>query len=420
MAVVVVSPVRTCSPGFRTSWKRCWPAIECVLVFSLCACAGEIASLTTPEENAGSKDKDAGSRVEPLCRHNPEQPVVGHTPMRRLTRLEYRYTIEDLLGLKTDVHQTFSEDDPNSGFFSNQAANISGDVLDQFSRAAADLAVQAMAGLRERYPCDRSAEGDEVCARNFIESFGADAYRRPLTSADIERYMGLFGEARADLSLNFEDSMRLLVETFLQSPNFLFRIEQVEPPEPGASIARLSSHSIASSLSYLLWRSIPDDALRRAAESGQLATLEGVAIEARRMLGDERAQRARLDFHRQWLRIAPRLEKNENTFPEFNSDLEAAMRAELSDFLRVDPLDLETLLTTTRTVVRPPLDSLYGVSVSADDEPAEVELSANERAGIYGKGNLSLSSVSDSLRPQRGEVSISPTDQSVPSVFRAV
>ena len=61
---------------------------------------------------------------------------------------------------------------------------------------------------------------------------------------------------------------------------------------------------MATRLSFLLWRSMPDDALLAAAEAGQLSADADIAAQAERMLADPRAHAVAIaDFHDQWLRI---------------------------------------------------------------------------------------------------------------------
>ena len=63
------------------------------------------------------------------------------------------------------------------------------------------------------------------------------------------------------------------MEAMLQSPNFLLRTENgVEP--------KWRPYETASRLSYFLWNTMPDEALFRAAASGELSTPEGVERQA--------------------------------------------------------------------------------------------------------------------------------------------
>ena len=61
---------------------------------------------------------------------------------------------------------------------------------------------------------------------------------------------------------------QLVVEAMLQSPNFLFRLDATPNP-------KWKPYAAASRLSYLLWDTMPDDALLDAAAKGELSTPAG-------------------------------------------------------------------------------------------------------------------------------------------------
>ncbi|MBT8452536.1 MAG: DUF1588 domain-containing protein, partial [Deltaproteobacteria bacterium] len=72
--------------------------------------------------------------------------------------------------------------------------------------------------------------------------------------------------------------------SLLVSPEFLFRVELAESDPARPSTMRLTSVSMASRLSYLLWDSTPDDELLAAGENGELATDRGLTAQVERML----------------------------------------------------------------------------------------------------------------------------------------
>ena len=74
----------------------------------------------------------------------------------------------------------------------------------------------------------------------------------------MEAYLAMFvAEA------TFEAGVEAVVAAMLQSPYFLYRRE-IGDVDPGTGLARLTSHEVASELSYLLTDSMPDDLLFRA------------------------------------------------------------------------------------------------------------------------------------------------------------
>src|SRR5439155_26494559 len=90
-----------------------------------------------------------------------------------------------------------------------------------------------------------------------------------------------------------------------------------------------------SRLSYLLWGSMPDDALFAAAKNGELRTKDEIASQARRMLDDPRARDALANFHAQWLGIAnvDRIRKDPAAYPLFDAPLPPLWQEETEAFL---------------------------------------------------------------------------------------
>ena len=88
--------------------------------------------------------------------------------------------------------------------------------------------------------------------------------------------------------------MQLLVEALLQAPQFLYGAE---------TVATFDDFAWASRLSFLLWDSVPDEALLTAAEHHELNTEAQLRAQAVRMLADVKSRRAMWNFHRQWLNL---------------------------------------------------------------------------------------------------------------------
>ena len=79
-----------------------------------------------------------------------------------------------------------------------------------------------------------------------------------------DRYSTLFS-AQAAKSGQFLEGARVVVEAMLQSPKFLFHVEE-------RLGGRFRDYDIASRLSYLLWDTMPDQRLFDAAAKGELRT----------------------------------------------------------------------------------------------------------------------------------------------------
>jgi hypothetical protein len=124
--------------------------------------------------------------------------------------------------------------------------------------------------------------------------------RRPFTSAEAERYADLLLPI-AMSEKNFKTAVELAIQTWIQNPEFLYRLEigggvMVEP-----NLVALSDYEIATELSFLIWGSTPDDALLEKARLGQLKDANVRANEATRLFESPKAREQWQRFHAQWL-----------------------------------------------------------------------------------------------------------------------
>jgi hypothetical protein len=218
--------------------------------------------------------------------------------VRRLTHSQYNNTVKDLLGDYSRPAQRFPPEDFVDGFKNQLGAQGMPPLLvETYSTAAEKLATNAfrLGDINGLVPCKPASAADEKCRDEFVRKFGLRAFRRPLRDRELQRYAAAFSaEARA--GGQFLDGARVVVEAMLQSPNFLFH---VEAGPDGSSTA----YDTASRLSYLLWNTMPDEALFASAASGELLTPEGRERAARRMLDNPKARQALDQFFDEWLRL---------------------------------------------------------------------------------------------------------------------
>ncbi|MEM6994636.1 MAG: DUF1592 domain-containing protein [Myxococcota bacterium] len=313
--------------------------------------------------------------------------VVGGAPLRRLTHWEFDNTIRDLLGDDARYGEAFPNETSETSF-DNQAAALGVGALlaEDYMRAAEAVAAVAITDLDALLTCYPGAIGEDPCALEWIEEFGARAYRRPLTTAQRDRLFALYEATKADHG--FAGGLELTLQAMLQSPYFLYRVEEGLPDPAGEGVVALDDWEIASRLSYLLWGSMPDDALFEAAEAGELADADGIAAQAERMLADDRARDVVATFHRQWLRLddVDTMSKDPVLFPEFDDALRGSMKASTEAF--IDHVvfdgegDLGTLLTASYGFADDAMAGLLGIAAPGSSTPVYVELPADERAGL--------------------------------------
>jgi hypothetical protein len=321
-----------------------------------------------------------------------EVECAGRAPLRRLNRLEYDNTVRDLLGVEGSA-AAFPADPVIDGFDDQvEGQSMSPLLAEHVMVGAEQLASEALANLDALLPCDpgASVETETLCAAAFIDEFGLRAYRRPLDDGQRTSLMTTYARGR-ELEGEFAAGLRWVIERMLQSPQFLYRIElegaQVEDLH-GQAIVALDDWELASRLSYLLWRSMPDERLFELAAAGTLGDRDTLAAEAARMLEDPRADATLLDFHRQWLDLR-RLDqalKSSALYPEFTPALVSSMRTSTDRFvehaLNEGEGTLGELLGADYAFVDSRLATLYGVPHSGAPGFERVDLDPQQRRGL--------------------------------------
>jgi mono/diheme cytochrome c family protein len=152
------------------------------------------------------------------------------------------------------------------------------------------------------FVCQPKAAAEErACATKILSRMARLAYRRPVTSRDVQMLVEFFDTGRQDGG-SFDAGVQFALERMLVDPDFLLRVYR--DPASAEGTYRMSDIEVASRLSFFLWSSIPDDRLLSLAERGQLTNPAVLEKEVRRMLADPRAVKALVDdFAAQWLNL---------------------------------------------------------------------------------------------------------------------
>jgi hypothetical protein len=331
--------------------------------------------------------------------------------LRRLTVLEYRNSVTDLLGLGTQVTTEFEKDTAYNNLTAVAASTIalSASITEQFETSALALAGSLARDTARRQRvvgCAPTGATDEACLRTFITNFGRRVFRRPLSVEEVNLYAGVGKNAMTVLA-DFWRGVDYVLAGFLQSPNFLYRTEigVADASAPGGRV--LDPYELASRLSYLLWATTPDDALLDAAAASSLSTPAGLQQQAERLLASPRLQDTIVDVFSQMLRLAEldTLSQSPTLFSQVASPtLGASMRTETQNVLRdmfARNGDYRELFTTTQTSLNAELASLYGVPAPTGTQFAPTTLPANgPRAGYLGQASfLALNAHPDGTSP---------------------
>ena len=251
------------------------------------------------------------------------------------------------------------------------------------------------------YP--RSRDEDEACAESIITRLATEAYRRPVTPADVAGPMSFYAAKAAEEG--FEVGVRTALQAILASPSFVFRLEQ-EPVgvRPGSDY-RLSDFDLASRLSFFLWGLGPDEELLAVAGQGGLSDADVLEAQVTRMLADPRSEALATRFATQWLRLqdATRNHPEPYLYPDFSRQLGEDMVRETELFfdnlVREDRSFLE-VLTADYTFVNERLARHYGFPDVVGSEFRRVHYPDETRRGLLGHGSvLLLTSMSDRTSP---------------------
>lgn len=147
-------------------------------------------------------------------------------------------------------------------------------------------------------PVPEDAAGRTAYAREILSGFATTAFRRPVDEETTVRLTKLAESLWTQPGQSFEAGVARAMEAVLASPRFIFREEFTEPATDGVH-PFVDQHSLASRLSYFLWSTMPDAALREAADKGLLRA--ELSTHVQRMLADDKAKAFIRNFTGQWL-----------------------------------------------------------------------------------------------------------------------
>jgi hypothetical protein len=315
--------------------------------------------------------------------------------LRKLTVEQYENSVRDLLGAEVQLpaELQLEPDAAQNGFYAVAASNatLSPAATEKLESAAYALAAQALSveHRAELVSCTPAATSDKACAEKFLAGFGRRAFRRPLTAAELTRFVKLADDAATTLG-DFYQGLEFAVAGVLQSPSFLFRVELGEPDPADTTRLRYNGYELATRLSYGLWNTTPDDALLAAAERGELDAA-GLAKQADRLLADKRSARAFDNFHSERLGLAElsSLNKDGSLLGEIGDDLRSALREDVlrtfAELSKSPGQDFLAVFDTRVAYINKPLAALYAQTMD-DNALQRVELPADaKRLGFIGK-----------------------------------
>ena len=254
-----------------------------------------------------------------------------------------------------------------------------------------------------------TAKEEETCAYEIVKGLTTRAYRGGAAADDIQDVMTFYEQGRKNG--DFENGIRMALQSVLVSPRFLFRLEQAPAVKTvkASQTYRISDQDLASRLSFFLWGAVPDAELLKAASVGTLRTAAGLEKQVRRMLADRRSGALATRFAGQWLRLQDleKIHPDYLIYPQYDDTLAQAMQRETElffDSIVREDRPVVDLLTADYSFVNERLAKHYRIPNVTGSAFRRVQL-PEYRRGLLGQGSiLTLTSVADRTSPvQRGK-----------------
>ena len=312
--------------------------------------------------------------------------------LQRLTVDEYIETVRSAVGI--DIAKEANEllpPDLRADGFSNTAYNLSVDLehIEAYAKLA-EIIVSRMNVLEYASEFADTSDFNEDNIRKLITRMGKWLLRGPLEDHDIDAFQQV-ATTVANRGGTYEEAISYLLQAMLQSPRFIYRLEN---QRGDGSTWPANDYELASRLSYILWGGPPDKELMRAADAGEFFDCRNIEAQVDRMLKDQRTQQRSLQFVRQWLNLGrlKNLQPNAEHYPNWNKQLADDMQAETEAyFLEVvwnQNRPLVDLLNAQVTFLTPRLAEHYGIDAQGDSLSQYDVSSTPSRGGILTQGSI--------------------------------
>jgi len=317
---------------------------------------------------------------------------TGRQWVQRLTVDEYIATVKSTVGvdIENEARRILPPDLRADGF-ANTAYNLSVDLkhVDAYAQLAG-LIVEKMDPARFSSRFARKPRFTDRDMEALIRPMGTWILRGPLQQREIIAYRGISTAVAADNG-SIEEAVAYIIQAMLQSPRFIYRIEN---QRGDGSAWPVDDYELASRLSYIIWGSSPDESLMRAAREGQLSDPESLARQAARMLEQPLARKRSLQFLEQWLNLGRlvNLQPDARRFPHWNNRLAEDMRMETIRFFEEvvwnEKRPLADLFNAQITFLTPRLADHYGGKAPAAGTTPEQKAERHDLTGNPARGGL--------------------------------
>ena len=217
-----------------------------------------------------------------------------------------------------------------------------------------------------------------------LNRFATQAFRRPVTSAEMKPYAALVRHYESEGKSTI-DAMQIGYKALMSSTPFLHMPQFNDT---------LSAYELATRLSYFLWSSMPDSTLFKLAQNGSLLRPDVLQAQVERMLEDPKSQAFVAHFTDRWLR----LDKINSMPPDvkqyksyYDENLDVAMKQETHLFFAYilkNNLAISNFIDSDFTFVNRGLAALYGMAPLDDAALVKVAITDKRRGGLLGHASV--------------------------------
>ncbi|HMF42250.1 MAG TPA: DUF1592 domain-containing protein, partial [Polyangia bacterium] len=340
----------------------------------------------------------AGTTPNPTITCAPGIPAT--TQLRRMMNWQYDATVRDLLGV-TSVSNGTTSGPPSAMLYADFDGPMVPDAWRLYQDTAAAIAKAVMASTTQKanfISCDPAASG---CLMTTITTFGRKAFRRPLTTDEVSRFVALGTGTPMGTPAEVAEATLL---GFLVSPQFLMLPETGTTTDAATGAIQLSQYEIATRLSYMLWGSMPDATLSTAADMSQLGTKDQILAQAQRMIMDRTKTSTLISgFHDNWVQMNNagqhwwKIDHDTSKFPLYNTTTsKTSFAQELDSFwseVAYGNGGYQDLFLSTVGFVNKDNAQIYGLPATTSTTLTKTTLDANQRPGFMTRAGF-LSSYS--------------------------
>jgi hypothetical protein len=345
-----------------------------LLLAAFAGCFGKAQMSTTGGGSTGPGTPGLPTITPGQC----SASAPGHVSIHRLTNEEYNNTVRDLLFTNSQPANAFDPVSAGASGYTNDSDHLTvySDLIASYYAAAQSLATEVIASkgvaggaYSKLVTCAPSAQ----CAQTTLNSIGARAYRRPLTSAESTALLGVFNQ-----DSDFDTGLSDVLITLLISPKFIFTYAADPQSQTAGATFAVDPYALASRVSYFLWSSMPDDELFARASDGTLSQPNVLQAEVLRMLKDPKSSALLSILRNEWAGLGI-LASASGSLQGLDDTVRYAMVGEVDAFLQdivYNDRSFLEVVTGKRSFVNQALASYYGVPFTGTSPTEFVSVSA--------------------------------------------